>query len=61
MAASGSIFKVMLRHLPPDASEDAVRALLARALAEHPTVRASLVYLEPGKTKCVEWDGGPRS
>jgi hypothetical protein len=43
--------KVMLRHLPPAVTEDAVVELLARALP--PTVKASIVYLEKGKTKCV--------
>lgn len=44
--------KVMLRHLPPDMTAEAVAQHVARALAGAPPgAQASVVYVEPGKVK----------
>lgn len=44
--------KLILRGLPPAAGDDAVRTLVEKAFA-NTDIKATLIYLEPGKTKCV--------
>lgn len=45
--------KVMLRHLPPSVTEEGVAEMVAKALSgsSFANVKASIVYLEKGKTK----------
>jgi hypothetical protein len=48
--------KVIMRGLPPDATEEAVRALVAQAVAASPLLSGAprppvVLYVEPGKTR----------
>ncbi len=48
--------KVMLRGLPPDATEDSVRALVTQTVAASALLSAAprapaLLYIEPGKMR----------